>query len=262
MFEGLPDVGEYVARLVLRRRVPGPLGIVIYHHLGDLMNAAEYALSHYFPISLDEPYLQNSSLGTPYQKWAYFTNKDFAEAAECLRRLIVATFHYYEHTNDSRHSDEITTLKDASHWFREMATGYACCVIDPDRQRLATTAVDVTPFADSETTRFRNVWNRPPWERSDGPSPTVVRRTVIDIDDRYVVHRLHAEGAARLRQLRRVRDELANGLKSVLTVDDVLAGHAGHLSQWWIGVVTTLGTTGNPARRWQDLVAGDGGAAG
>ncbi len=57
-------------------RVP-PLPVAVYMMQRDVINHYRYAVNHYFPISLHEPYLQNSSLGSPFTKWAKFTNDDF-----------------------------------------------------------------------------------------------------------------------------------------------------------------------------------------
>jgi hypothetical protein len=35
----------------------------------DVISHYQYAMSHYFNLTLKEKYLQNSSIGTPYQKW-------------------------------------------------------------------------------------------------------------------------------------------------------------------------------------------------
>lgn len=57
-------------------RVP-PLPISVYMMQRDVVNHLRYAATHYLPISLSAPYLQDSSLGPPYTKWAKFTNDDF-----------------------------------------------------------------------------------------------------------------------------------------------------------------------------------------
>ena len=54
-----------------------PLPTTVFLMQRDVINHYRYAATHYFPISLSEPYLQNSSIGTPYEKWRKFTNDDF-----------------------------------------------------------------------------------------------------------------------------------------------------------------------------------------
>ena len=65
----MQEFGEYLD-------VP-PLPTTVFLMQRDVINHYRYASTHYFPISLSEPYLQNSSIGTPYEKWAKFTNDDF-----------------------------------------------------------------------------------------------------------------------------------------------------------------------------------------
>lgn len=54
-----------------------PLPTAVYMMQRDVITSYRYALTHYFPISLHEHYLQDSSIGPPYAKWAKFTNEDF-----------------------------------------------------------------------------------------------------------------------------------------------------------------------------------------
>ena len=54
----------------------------------DVLNSYRYALDHYLPLSLDKPFLQKSSLGTPYQKWAKFTNDDFNALSFAIANLV------------------------------------------------------------------------------------------------------------------------------------------------------------------------------
>lgn len=54
----------------------------------DVVNHYRYAVTHYLPLTLDEHFLQNSSLGTPYEKWAKFTNDDFQQLSFTVTNLI------------------------------------------------------------------------------------------------------------------------------------------------------------------------------
>jgi len=54
-----------------------PMASVVYVMQRDVINHYRYALTHYLTVDLSAPFLQHSSLGTPYQKWAKFTNDDF-----------------------------------------------------------------------------------------------------------------------------------------------------------------------------------------
>jgi hypothetical protein len=65
-----------------------PLPAAAYMMQLDVMNHCRHALTHYFMLTLDEPYLQNSSLGTPYQKWAFFVNRDFEMLSLAVQNLL------------------------------------------------------------------------------------------------------------------------------------------------------------------------------
>lgn len=65
-----------------------PLPATVYLMQLDVINHYRHALRHYFTLSLNEPFLQNSSLGTPYQKWAYFTNENFSLLATTIQQLL------------------------------------------------------------------------------------------------------------------------------------------------------------------------------
>ncbi len=95
MLDGLPDLFTFVVRLVTANRHRGPLPFFVHYLLEDLANAAEYAANHYFPLTLAEEFLQNTSIGSPYQKWAKFTNEDFEDVVHSLRRLIPALWKLY-----------------------------------------------------------------------------------------------------------------------------------------------------------------------
>ncbi len=96
MFDGLPALFRYSTDLIFLERCRGSLAVVIYHLLGDIINAVEHALVHYFPLTLEESFLQNSHIGSRYQKWAKFTNEDFQKCDRCLRQLIPAIWSLYD----------------------------------------------------------------------------------------------------------------------------------------------------------------------
>lgn len=54
----------------------------------DVINSYRYALTHYLTLPLSAHYLQDSSLGSPYQKWSYFTNEDFGMLSFAIRNLL------------------------------------------------------------------------------------------------------------------------------------------------------------------------------
>lgn len=88
-----------------------PLPATVYLMQVDVINQYWLALQHYFTFTLNEPYLQNSSLGTPYQKWAHFTNEDFDMLSFTVHNLLRYTSRLIHETEcnalskERRHSE-------------------------------------------------------------------------------------------------------------------------------------------------------------
>lgn len=70
----------------------------------DVINSYRYALSHHLTLSLEEDYLQNSSLGSPYEKWKKFTNENFLMLSFSIDNLL-------RYTSRLVHDTEIRQLK-------------------------------------------------------------------------------------------------------------------------------------------------------
>lgn len=70
------DAIESFSRYESYLKVP-PLPATVFLMQCDVINHYRYAVNHYLPLTLNEHFLQNSSIGNPYQKWAKFTNDDF-----------------------------------------------------------------------------------------------------------------------------------------------------------------------------------------
>lgn len=234
MLEGLPLIFDYVIKMVTARPQRHSLAIVIFHYLGDIANAADHALTHYFPISLDEPYLQNSSLGTPYQKWAKFTNDDFLNLDACLQTLVPAVWQWYDQTLDWDSRGEFGAMKDAWHWLEVVKTKYSSCVIDSNEPVLTLSEINIQGWVESSEGRFLNVWNRPPWDRGE-PPPPIVTKSEHDIVDRSVVAKLHEAGLENLTLLREAIESFSEWLRINYTMDDVTSPHNGTLSDYWLG---------------------------
>ena len=82
-------------------RVP-PLPATVFMLQQDVINHYDYALTHYLDQPLDAPYLQQSSLGSPYEKWARFTNDDFHQLAFSIANLVRYTARLGHETEHAR----------------------------------------------------------------------------------------------------------------------------------------------------------------
>jgi hypothetical protein len=79
-----------------------PLAAVVFLMQRDVINQYKYALEHYLTVDLKAPFLQNSSLGTPYQKWAKFTNDDFENLFFAIGNLLRYTARLLDETLASK----------------------------------------------------------------------------------------------------------------------------------------------------------------
>jgi hypothetical protein len=236
VLEGLPSLFDYLVAGVARQPRRGSLTVVLYHLLGDVVNAAEHALTHYFPLTLAEPFLQESSFGTPYQKWAKFTNDDFRKLDQCVRRLVPVAWSWYEEAVDrpARDRERHPSTKDAWAWFSTVKTRYAACVIDPAEPAATLSALDIRACVESAGGRFLNLWTRPPDDGREPPPPAVTQ-TTRDISDRAVIAELQRAGLTRLEEMRRLNAQFAGWLRAHGTMKEITGPHCGTLADCWLG---------------------------
>lgn len=100
------------------RLTVAPLPATVYLMQVDVINHYRYALDHYLTVPLDAPYLQNSSLGTPYQKWAHFTNEDFALLSFAVHNLL-------RYTSRLVHESELLELRNEGRYSETKSTSNA-----------------------------------------------------------------------------------------------------------------------------------------
>lgn len=65
-----------------------PLPATIFMMQRDVVNHYRYALTHYLTVPLEAHFLEDSSIGSPYEKWSQFTNDDFDMLAFAVHNLI------------------------------------------------------------------------------------------------------------------------------------------------------------------------------
>jgi hypothetical protein len=129
-----------------------PLPATVYLMQVDVINHYRHALDHYLTVPLDESFLQNSSLGTPYQKWAYFTNEDF-------RRLSFAVHNLLRYTSRLVHESECLDLCDSERYAEmgRISNTYTDSLCEV-RYRGKTIGVTVHPDHRLSITAMRTEW--------------------------------------------------------------------------------------------------------
>lgn len=141
---------EYADRLAV-----APLPAAVYMMQVDVLNHYRYALTHYFSLTLSEPYLQSSSLGTPYQKWAFFVNKDFDMLSFAVHNLLRYTSRLVHETQCPQVGRDSSEYMRAFKTKSNTYTGPLCDIKYKDRpigvrihedQRLTVTAIRRTRY--------------------------------------------------------------------------------------------------------------------
>src|SRR5688572_6549662 len=81
--DAITAISEFADEL----KIPSLPGAVFLMQ-GDVLNSYRHALTHYLTVPLSSHFLQNSSLGTPYQKWSHVTNENFGMLSFAVRNLL------------------------------------------------------------------------------------------------------------------------------------------------------------------------------
>jgi hypothetical protein len=222
--------------MVIQHRRCDSLAIVILHLLGDVANAAELALTHYLPLTLTEPYLQNSSLGPPYHKWALFTNDDFQIVDQCVQRLVpVAWKLYQDAARDLLFSENLhrsgfrpITMKHAWTWFDVVNSDYVCCRINAADPVLTVSALNVKSWLNLPAESRVESRSAQPSDQID-VLPTLVKSS-WPISDRATVKELQAVGLTRLNEMRGTILRFGSWITANCTLEQLIAPHKGTFS--------------------------------
>jgi hypothetical protein len=154
-----------------------PLPAAVYMMQVDVLNHYEHALTHYFGLTLREHYLQNSSLGTPYQKWAFFVNQNFSMLSFAIHNLLRYTsrlVHETQYPQIGRDTSEyMRSFKAKSSTYTSplsniRSNDHAIGVRVLDDQQLAVTSIGRRPRSDRVIMRCK------------GDGPTEYVRVVTD----------------------------------------------------------------------------------
>lgn len=60
----------------------------VYHALKELIENSDLVANHYLVLRFDEGFLENSSFGSPQNKWRFFLNKDLERLNESAKNYL------------------------------------------------------------------------------------------------------------------------------------------------------------------------------
>jgi hypothetical protein len=237
MLEGVPEFVDYVIATVPEQPAKSSLAVVAYHLLGDVVNASDLALTHYLPLTLNEEYLQNSSIGSPYQKWAKFTTEDFRDVDHTLQRLMPVAWQLYEGYVSATVPEPGRVKKSAWRLYAAINERYRSCMVDRDTPSLTMSVINPARLLQQVTDQ--RTCDRPEWKfrESDADGEQTLLTLRVDISDRSVVTGLQRAGLERLGEMRASKGRFGEWLRSNYTMEDVTSEHGSTLNE---GCFTTL----------------------
>jgi hypothetical protein len=229
LFAGFPEFYDAAANLLRTTPQRNATAAVLCRDMGDLLHAAEYALTHYFPIDLSAPYLQRSSLGTPYQKWAHFTNDDYASVDVCVRALLRTTYRVWHGSNEARIDHTRGAIKSAWAWFEAVHRQFRSCAISKVSPELLVGAI-------SPDLARRVLADLTEGALDDVPMETsAVVFSSVPLQDRSVLHDFQTEGAHQLLLMNGTLANLRNWVATHFTAADLVANSPGSAADFSFG---------------------------
>jgi hypothetical protein len=215
LLTGLPMICEDVRDSIETVDAKDPLAFVIHYLMRGLIQAARSALTHYFPLTLQEHFLQDSRHGTPYQKWAFITNQDFAQVDRALRLLLNTSFAWRSRTRWITDTPDGATLTRMSLCFDHIKKHHVTCAVDSQQPTLILSGIQHLQ------------WSSVIGWGDKGPifeelPPTLLTCTV-DISDRRRLSELQQDGLAELARMESHANGLAEWLQLHYRMDDILS---------------------------------------
>ena len=214
IYKGLPELFEYVIGLVERRQKREIQAIMAFHLLCEILNASEHAIVHYFALTLNEPFLQNSQHGSPYQKWALITNENFSKVDQNVKLLTPIIEHFLgpETVLDSH----VDGFKKILFLFYRLNNEYSCCEVRLDEPLLTISAIGFDTWLDTANGSIK------PTPSGIREFPPIAIKSVISIADRSVLKDLQSEGLIRVEELRALLAQFAARLVTNYSVRDII----------------------------------------
>jgi len=208
-----------------------PLPATIFLMQRDVINHYRHALTHYFDLTLDEAFLQNSSHGPPYAKWAKFTNEDFAMLSFAFHNLLRYTSRFIHETECASlaRSERFSEMKSRSNSY----TGPICSIKYQDMN------VGIRIEDNQLLVKTALVSEQVPESRPFEISPTLrehrsLREYRYDISDRSVIAAIQAEGMSELAVLVDHNRAFSGLINRYYADNNVAVAFESMNESWWV----------------------------
>ncbi len=236
-------------------RVP-PLPAAVFMLQADVINGYRHALTHYLTIPLSSSFLMNSSLGTPYEKWAHFTNEDFCELSFSIHNLLRYTSRLFHETEavslrNQNRFEEMTARSNAytSPIVEIRAPGRSVGLFVRSDQHVSIYSIHSGPIAvkvgmrrsaDSATTYFRIVEHQGKSTESVITKEeymfhtATIREERICIRDRGALSEIRRRGENELAELATLHDRFSKACRDHAQRSDIFAAFTNLNEGYWI----------------------------
>jgi hypothetical protein len=243
------------------RLTVGPLPATLYLMQQDVINHYHYALDHYFTLTLREHYLQNSSIGTPYQKWAKFTNEDFGLLSFTIHNLLRYTSRLVHETecaaliDTARHSEMASRsnrytslLCEIKYWGKRVGVSVednnrllvAAARLDPGDAKLtvrcnrAGTPEYFRVRCDTEGLQHEEAISEEEYDQEYKRLMPQIRPSVIDIGNRSVLSDLREQGKLEVAELTAQSQMFAEACKTFYREHAVVEPFSNLNQSYWV----------------------------
>jgi hypothetical protein len=223
----------------------------------DVINHYNYALDHYFTLTLQESFLQNSSIGPPYQKWAHFTNEDFGLLSFAIHNLLRYTSRLIHETecaglaNESSYSEMKSRSNTYTHLLCDIKyRGMAIGVSVENNDRLSIVAARIEPStaqlrarsSQGEPTRYFFVTRDSQGNEQEESIEKEeydrlrkqIRPAIIDIRDRSVLVELREQGKHEVAELITRNETFAEACRAYYQSRDVVGPFSSLNQSYWV----------------------------
>lgn len=201
------------------------LPMTIYMMQKDVINHYEHAITHYFTLSLDYQHLQNSSMGTPYEKWMIINNGHFGRLIFCTKLLISYSSRLF-------HESYLKTLRMKSNTYQG----------DIDRAMESNRYTDIICDFKYKNKQLGLIINENqtidlgeicPQERED-LSVKYLKTSNIDIKDRRILNEMSERALAEIKVLKELHNNYGELCKDFYSKHEGISNYKNMMQNWFM----------------------------
>jgi hypothetical protein len=205
MIQNITKISERIFDYFLsqNKKIRSPKNLyLIYFNLNKVIEDSKLVANHYLTLRFDEDFLQNSSFGTPQDKWRFFLNKDLDYLNNTAKKyLLMLTGLSFD--NDTLQETFIYDFYNCKGYYDFVKHRYDIGSIPPSSLYLLQNVLN-TDFKDKSTYYY------------------IEKRNKIDLSSYENRVKLKEEILKEVKKLEDLRDKTSKYLRKKFTIDDLL----------------------------------------